>query len=79
MSKPTARERSFCYETAIDCVAGEARLTFLGKVNTFVFDDEKFPLVEAMKVSAEFAHNQLQALLAAAVGPVEKLDLDAKR
>jgi len=63
------------YVTEIDLKRNEVRVTFCKEVNTFCFDGKMFPLVEAMKVSAEFMHNKLVEFLSKLVQKAEDCEL----
>ena len=51
------------YFTEIDIKKKVVRTVFGKQINTFVFDEQKFPPVEAMKVSAEHAHGLMLEFL----------------
>ena len=63
------------YITEIDLKRKEVRVVLGKDSETFVFDEDKFPLLEAMKVSAEFMHNKLVEFLSKLVQKVEDCDL----
>jgi len=61
------------FTTEIDLKRHEVRTTFGKTVRTFAFDDDKFLLVEALKVAAEDINNQVLQLLQAMLDHVERI------
>ena len=52
------------YLTEVNLKTKEVRTTFRKEVRTFGFNDTTFPMVEALKVSAEDMANQIREFLA---------------
>lgn len=59
------------YTTEINLKTKTVVVTFRGQPHTFSFDNQ-FPLVDALKVSAEFMHNEITQYLADLVAADEK-------
>ena len=62
------------YLTEVNLKTKEVIATFRGQRHTFAFNHSNFPLVEALKVSAEYMHNQIQEFLQEVVDHVEQKD-----
>ena len=65
------------YLTEIDLKRQTVITTFRGETRTFVFNYGTFPLVEALKVSAEDAHNQITAAIATGLPECGRADYEA--